>query len=153
MHVEYMEPKGEESPPKVEESPPKGDESPTIPTGWDVKSEVQKNGSIKRSYYCPDTGQNFYTYPNLIRYVNYAKRYQVGAYQLCGKSIRRREDEALKKNTSIGRRKTSAALSIRGRPSRLSNSNSLASAKNDGSKPSSSGESTDDEKDEDYIPK
>ncbi|CAL5196142.1 unnamed protein product [Lathyrus oleraceus] len=128
------------------------EESLAIPTGWNVKSEVQKNGSIKRSYYCPDTGQHFYTYPNLIRYVNYAKRNQVGVYKLCAKSIRKREDEALKKSTSIGRRKTSAALSIRGRPPRLSNSDSLAAAKNDGSKPSSSGESVDKEKDEDYIP-
>ncbi|KAI5421625.1 hypothetical protein KIW84_045162 [Lathyrus oleraceus] len=72
--------------------------------------------------------------------------------RVCAKSIRKREDEALKKSTSIGRRKTSAALSIRGRPPRLSNSDSLAAAKNDGSKPSSSGESVDKEKDEDYIP-
>ncbi|CAL5196139.1 unnamed protein product [Lathyrus oleraceus] len=107
---------------------------------------------FKESYYCPDTGQHFYTYPSLIRYVNYAKRNQVGAYKLCGKSIRKREAEALKKNTSIGRRKTSAALSIRGRPPRPSNSDSLAAAKNDGSKPSSSGESIDKEKDEDYTP-
>ncbi|KAL5061974.1 hypothetical protein RYX36_023711 [Vicia faba] len=148
-----MERKGEQSPPKAEKSPPKGDEGPTIPTGWSVKSEVQKNGPIKRSYYCPDTGQHFYTYPNLIRYVNYAKRNQVGAYKLCSKSIRKREDEALKKKTSIGRRKTSAALSIRGRPPRSSNSDSLAAAKNDGSIPSSSGENNDEEKDGDYIPK
>jgi len=38
------QPNGDESPSEGEESPPVGKE---IPTGWDVNSEVQKDGSIK----------------------------------------------------------------------------------------------------------
>ncbi|PNY15585.1 hypothetical protein L195_g012284 [Trifolium pratense] len=117
-----MAPKRTESPPKGDGSPPNGEE---IPTGWSVKLEVEKDGTITTTYYCPDTGQEFYTYPSLIRYVDYAKKNKIGIYGPVFKSIRKWEIDALKKQNPIGHRKTTTALSIPGRPS-LPNSDSLA---------------------------
>ncbi|GAU29220.1 hypothetical protein TSUD_362100, partial [Trifolium subterraneum] len=122
-----MAPKSKESPPKGDESPPNGEE---IPTGWSVKSEVEKDGTITTTYYCPDTGQEFYTYPSLMRYVRYAKTKKTGIYTPLFKSIRKHETHALKKHNPIGHRKATAALSIPGRPC-LPNSDSLAADQED----------------------
>ncbi|KAK2407148.1 hypothetical protein QL285_042802 [Trifolium repens] len=143
-----MAPKSKEGPRMGDESPPNGEE---IPTGWSVKSEVENDGTIIKTYYCPDTGQEFYTYPTLIRYVDYAKKNKIGIYTpALFKSIRKQKMDALKKHNPIGHRKTTAALSIPGRP-RLPNSDSLAADQHDDSKPSRSCKSTDEDV-EDYVP-
>ncbi|XP_045800264.1 uncharacterized protein LOC123894340 isoform X2 [Trifolium pratense] len=73
----------------------------------------------------PVSLEEFYTYPSLIRYVDYAKKNKIGIYGPVFKSIRKWEIDALKKQNPIGHRKTTTALSIPGRPS-LPNSDSLA---------------------------
>jgi len=49
--VDYTAPKRKEIPPDGDESSSEGDESPPeekeIPTGWDVKPDIQMDGSIK----------------------------------------------------------------------------------------------------------
>ncbi|XP_021817030.1 uncharacterized protein LOC110759284 [Prunus avium] len=51
-----------------------------IPAGWKFKSEVGKDGSTSSCYWCPATGQHFFTYEDLMRYVNYAKEAKLSIY-------------------------------------------------------------------------
>ncbi|KAI5345481.1 PREDICTED: LOC110268692 [Prunus dulcis] len=51
-----------------------------IPDGWKFKSEVRKDGSTSSCYWCPATGQHFFTYEDLMRYVNYAKEAKLSIY-------------------------------------------------------------------------
>ncbi|XP_073220061.1 uncharacterized protein [Cicer arietinum] len=93
-------------------------------------------------YYCPDSGQNFLTYANLIRYVEYAKRRRFGIYSPSFKAVRKTENDAKKKSTvSTIPRKTSAVLSLRGKPVPADQNNDSKSSGSDGNK------------DEDYVPK
>ncbi|AET02101.1 hypothetical protein MtrunA17_Chr8g0350011 [Medicago truncatula] len=147
-----MAPKRKRSQPNGDESPSEGEESPpvgkVIPTGWDVNSEVQKDGSIKASYCCPDTEQYYNTYRRLIRYVSYAKKNQVGPYEPLLTSTK------IRTPIVSSPRKTSAALSLPGGP-RQSSSDSLAADQDsdDDSKSSSTTESGDVKEDEESVPK
>lgn len=51
-----------------------------IPDGWKFKSEVRKDGSTSSCYWCPATGQHFFTYEDLMRYVTYAKGAKLSIY-------------------------------------------------------------------------
>ncbi|XP_061997477.1 uncharacterized protein LOC133715123 isoform X1 [Rosa rugosa] len=51
-----------------------------IPDGWDVKTERQKDGSEIPCYWCPRSGQHFYTYKDMMRYVEYAQKNQLSIY-------------------------------------------------------------------------
>lgn len=56
------------------------DTSRPIPEHWTLVIEDQKDGSSISFYTCPDTGQRFNTYEDLIRYVNYAKAAKLSIY-------------------------------------------------------------------------
>ncbi|XP_061340189.1 uncharacterized protein LOC133286754 [Gastrolobium bilobum] len=130
---------------------PKRDARP-IPTGWTLETEVQKDGSKLSFYYCPGTGQHFFTYSDLMRYVEYAKNAGVGIYSPSFKSLKRKRSiESDKTNTitatasaSTESRKTSSGLSIVVKASITVNQSIDA-------KSSVSVEITDKEKDQDYV--
>ncbi|KAB1214421.1 hypothetical protein CJ030_MR5G003231 [Morella rubra] len=52
----------------------------TIPSGWILRNEIQKDGSTLSYYFCEATGQLFGTYDDLMRYVNYAREAMVSVY-------------------------------------------------------------------------
>ncbi|XP_017969536.1 PREDICTED: uncharacterized protein LOC18614199 isoform X2 [Theobroma cacao] len=51
-----------------------------IPDRWMLVVKEQKGGSRRSYYSCPETGQKFYTYEDLMRYVNYAKAAKLSIY-------------------------------------------------------------------------
>lgn len=51
-----------------------------IPDGWEFKTEHLKDGSETSYYWCPRSGQHFFTYEDLLRYVKYAKEAQFSIY-------------------------------------------------------------------------
>ncbi|KAJ7951104.1 ATPase 10, plasma membrane-type-like protein [Quillaja saponaria] len=79
-----------------------------IPSGWSFKIVVLKDGSRSPCYYCPETGQHFYSYNELTRYVNYAMEAQLGIYALNYKSLKLKNKAGaakLKKEFGLSRRK------------------------------------------------
>ncbi|XWS46040.1 hypothetical protein CRYUN_Cryun14cG0030600 [Craigia yunnanensis] len=51
-----------------------------IPDRWTLVVKEQKDGSSLSYYTCPESGQKFYTYEDLMRYVNYAKAAKLSIY-------------------------------------------------------------------------
>ncbi|XWS77092.1 hypothetical protein CRYUN_Cryun01aG0232600 [Craigia yunnanensis] len=51
-----------------------------IPDRWMLVVKEQKDGSSLSYYTCPESGQKFYTYEDLMRYVNYAKAAKLSIY-------------------------------------------------------------------------
>ncbi|XP_022757238.1 uncharacterized protein LOC111304694 [Durio zibethinus] len=51
-----------------------------IPDHWTLVVKEQKDGSSLSYYTCPESGQKFYTYEDLMRYVNYAKAAKLSIY-------------------------------------------------------------------------
>ncbi|XVE77083.1 hypothetical protein DITRI_Ditri13aG0033500 [Diplodiscus trichospermus] len=56
------------------------DLSRPIPDHWRLVAKEQKDGSRLSYYTCPESGQKFYTYEDLMRYVNYAKAAKLSIY-------------------------------------------------------------------------
>ncbi|RZC18678.1 hypothetical protein D0Y65_005772 [Glycine soja] len=71
---------------------PKNESGP-IPTGWTLLTEVLPDGSIVAFYYCPSTGKRFYSYSDLMCYVNYAKKTKLGLYALGTELLKRKRTE------------------------------------------------------------
>ncbi|TKY63866.1 suppressor protein SRP40 [Spatholobus suberectus] len=85
-------------------------ESEPIPTGWTLETEVLSDGSKAPFYYCPYTGQHFYSYSDLMRYVDYAKKAKLGIYAPGMKSLQKKSTE---NDTPVPQpRKTSSTLSL-----------------------------------------
>ncbi|MBA0704432.1 hypothetical protein Golax_016687 [Gossypium laxum] len=56
------------------------DSSRPIPDRWMLVVKEQKDGSSLSYYTCPESGQKFNTYEDLMRYVNYAKAAKLSIY-------------------------------------------------------------------------
>ncbi|XVF79999.1 hypothetical protein PTKIN_Ptkin15bG0035200 [Pterospermum kingtungense] len=56
------------------------DSSRQIPERWKLVIKEQKDGSCISYYTCPESGQKFSTYEDLMRYVNYAKAAKLSIY-------------------------------------------------------------------------
>ncbi|XVE73909.1 hypothetical protein DITRI_Ditri11bG0156400 [Diplodiscus trichospermus] len=56
------------------------DSSKPIPERWMEVSKEKRDGSIVSYYICPESGQKFNTYEDLMRYVNYAKAAKLSIY-------------------------------------------------------------------------
>ncbi|GLT84535.1 hypothetical protein SLE2022_027600 [Rubroshorea leprosula] len=54
--------------------------SKPVPEHWKLVVEKKRNGSEILVYTCQETGQKFYTYEDLMRYVKYAKSAKLGVY-------------------------------------------------------------------------
>ncbi|KAL6130879.1 hypothetical protein ACLB2K_069257 [Fragaria x ananassa] len=50
-----------------------------IPDGWEAKTEQQKDGSEVQCYWCP-SGQHFFTYADMMRYIAYAQNDKLSIY-------------------------------------------------------------------------
>ncbi|GKV28668.1 hypothetical protein SLEP1_g37689 [Rubroshorea leprosula] len=83
----------------------------TIPEGWVLKTGKEKRGTEYKYYFCPVTGQHFYTYEDLMRYVTYAKASKLSIYA--------DDPEVEEKNKRNNKRKVSARR--RGESSNSSN--------------------------------
>lgn len=51
-----------------------------IPERWELVVNGEKDGRKLSYYLCRETGQHFYSYENLIRYVNHAKEAKISIY-------------------------------------------------------------------------
>ncbi|KAK9006609.1 hypothetical protein V6N11_018946 [Hibiscus sabdariffa] len=51
-----------------------------IPDRWKLVKKPQKDGSSLLYYTCPESGQKYYSYEDLMRYVNYAKAAKLSIY-------------------------------------------------------------------------
>ncbi|KAK8557797.1 hypothetical protein V6N13_008182 [Hibiscus sabdariffa] len=51
-----------------------------IPYRWELVEKNQKDGSSLLYYTCLESGQKYYSYEDLMRYVNYAKAAKVSIY-------------------------------------------------------------------------
>ncbi|KAH1256152.1 hypothetical protein GmHk_03G006369 [Glycine max] len=56
-------------------------------------SEITIISSILPFYYCPSTGKRFYSYSDLMCYVNYAKKTKLGLYALGTELLKRKRTE------------------------------------------------------------
>ncbi|GMI73599.1 hypothetical protein HRI_001029200 [Hibiscus trionum] len=56
------------------------DSSGPIPDRWMLVVKKQKDGSSLSYYTCPESGQKFYSYEDLMRYVNYANPSELSVY-------------------------------------------------------------------------
>ncbi|XP_038995513.1 uncharacterized protein LOC120119775 [Hibiscus syriacus] len=73
------------------------DYSGPIPDRWMLVVKKQKDGSSLSYYICPESGQKFYSYEDLMRYVNYAQTAKLSIYaaDFCpGKPSRRSKKRA-----------------------------------------------------------
>ncbi|KAJ8748883.1 hypothetical protein K2173_013316 [Erythroxylum novogranatense] len=58
----------------------KTEASKPIPERWELVRSEQKDGKTSCCYICQATGQHFYSYERLARYVKYAKAAEVSIY-------------------------------------------------------------------------
>ncbi|GMJ01551.1 hypothetical protein HRI_003824300 [Hibiscus trionum] len=56
------------------------DSSRPIPDRWMFVVKKKKDGSSLSYYTCPESGQKYYSYEDLMRYVNYAKVAKLSIY-------------------------------------------------------------------------
>ncbi|PPD81889.1 hypothetical protein GOBAR_DD21185 [Gossypium barbadense] len=67
----------------IKDSPgpiPVKDSPGPIPEGWVLYTKFRKDGIEVKTYFCPATEQEFYTYEDLMRYVRYAKAAKLSIY-------------------------------------------------------------------------
>lgn len=56
------------------------DASKPVPEHWKLVIQKRKNRPAISVYKCEETGQQFYKYEDMMRYVNYAKQAKLGIY-------------------------------------------------------------------------
>ncbi|XVF33382.1 hypothetical protein REPUB_Repub17cG0163700 [Reevesia pubescens] len=66
------------------------DSSKPMPDRWTLVVKEKKDGSSLSYYTCPESGQKFYTYEDLMRYVTYAKAAKLSIYSPDFRPITRR---------------------------------------------------------------
>ncbi|PQQ08039.1 uncharacterized protein Pyn_01348 [Prunus yedoensis var. nudiflora] len=71
-----------------------------IPEGWVLKTRVEENGTEVKGFLCPETGQEFSTYQDLMRYVRYAKAAQLSIYSPDSNFMKAKRIKAAKESSS-----------------------------------------------------
>ncbi|XP_008235480.1 PREDICTED: uncharacterized protein LOC103334313 [Prunus mume] len=71
-----------------------------IPDGWVLNTRVEEDGTEVKGFLCPETGQEFSTYQDLMRYVRYAKAAQLSIYSPDSNFMKAKRAKAAKESSS-----------------------------------------------------